>query len=154
MKDVRIKVLPGNFLDSIGINVFMIENNISEYDAYIKGNITRFNHFVEFQGGRAAGFPDMKGELNYRGNKFKFQACNIIFRRPVFDIAGKDDKMIEWSMSEGDSVKAKIDGVNFLIKRLENGDGAILFELYVDCMFDGEPAPPSTVHRRETIESL
>lgn len=151
MKDVRIKVLPGNYLDSIGISVEMNERNVSEYDGYIKGKITRFNQFIEFEGGRSAGCPDLTGQLHYRGNQVNYKACNMIFRTPSFTISGNDGKELYYQLSEGNNQSIKLDGVNYFLKRLNNGDGCILFELYVDVMVQGEPTPIGTVHHRNEL---
>ena len=154
-KPCRIKVLPGNMLDSVGISVFMKECNVFEYDAYMRGMITRFDQYIEFQGYRSSGSPDLEGEINYRGKKLTFNAVNKAILTPCFEFGSSDGKFHDYYMSEGDIKPVSFDGINYVLKRLQNADDAILFELYVDVFASSSQASdPSTVHRRETIESL
>jgi hypothetical protein len=134
VKNVRVKIYKNysSSVDHSDLDVYISESNVSDYEGNINMKLTDVNQFIELEGGSSSGCPDLFGNINYKSHKIDFQACNPAFDPTWFSLRGKDGKTWPHDFNnENDTWKPLIDEVNFFIKRLPDGDGCKLFEVYV-----------------------
>jgi len=130
-KNVRVKVFKNNSSPD-SLDVYISQRNVSDYEGNISIKLFTTDQFVELENGASSGCPDVKGHITYQTHKVNFASCNPSLTPTWFSLTGKDGKEQQKDFPYADNTwDALIDEVKFRIVRIPDGDGCILFEMYV-----------------------
>ena len=115
-------------------HIWISECNASEYEGNAAITPSTPRVWIEMQGSRSHGSPDVYGTVyDTSGNRIiQFSADNSAFSTPWFEFKSNSGQTYHKDMQQNENWVVKIDNINYKVIREPDGDGCKLFQLYVD----------------------